>query len=167
MAGMFAYISGSPFVFIEIFGVPPNRFGWLFGANALGFVISSQINGKLVRRFEPLKLLKAANLVQAIAGLALLAAGASGVGGIAGIIIPLFIYISCIGFILPNSTALAMAPFSTNAGAASALLGSTQFTIAAITSTVLGMLHSQSAIPMTAMIAGCGLVSVGLYRRLS
>jgi MFS transporter, DHA1 family, multidrug resistance protein len=63
MAGMFAYISGSPFVFIELFGVPPNRFGWLFGANALGFVISSQINGRLVRRFEPLKLLKAANLV--------------------------------------------------------------------------------------------------------
>ena len=167
MAGMFAYISGSPFVFIEFFGLPPNRFGWLFGANALGFVISSQINGRLVRRFEPLKLLKAANLVQAIAGIALLAAGASGVGGIVGIIIPLFLYISCIGFILPNSTALAMAPFSANAGAASALLGSTQFTLAAITSTVLGMLHSQSAIPMTAMIAGCGVVSVGLYRRLS
>jgi DHA1 family bicyclomycin/chloramphenicol resistance-like MFS transporter len=164
---MFAYISGSPFVFIELFGLSPNRFGWLFGANALGFVISSQINGRLVRRFEPLKLLKAANLVQAVAGLALLAAGAMGAGGIAGIIVPLFIYISCIGFILPNSTALAMAPFSTNAGAASALLGSTQFTIAAITSTVLGMLHSQSAIPMTAMIAGCGVVSVGLYRRLS
>ena len=62
MAGMFAYISGSPFVFIELFGVPPNRFGWLFGVNALGFVVSSQINGRLVRRFEPLRLLKAANL---------------------------------------------------------------------------------------------------------
>src|SRR5437016_987852 len=110
--------------------------------------------------------LRVTTLVQAIAGLALLAAGASGVGGIAGIIIPLFVYISCIGFILPNSTALAMAPFSTNAGAASALLGSTQFTIAAITSTVLGMLHTQSAIPMTAIIAGCGVVSVGVDRRL-
>lgn len=167
MAGMFAYISGSPFVFIEMFGVPANRFGWIFGANALGFVIASQINARLVRRFEPLKLLKAANLVQAGAGLTLVLAAASRIGGIVGIIVPLFTYISCIGFILPNSTALAMAPFGQSAGAASALLGTIQFTIAALTSTTLGLLHYPSPVPMSAMIAVCGVASVGLYRRVS
>lgn len=167
MAGLFAYIAGSPFVFIEIFGVPPNRFGWIFGANALGFVIASQFNARLVRRFEPLKLLKAANLVQAGAGLALLLAAASGSGGIRGIIVPLFVYISCIGFILPTSTALAMAPFGQSAGAASALLGTIQFAIAALTSTALGLLHYPSPVPMSALIAACGLASVGLYRRIS
>ncbi len=166
MAGLFAYIAGSPFVFIEMFAVPANHFGWIFGANALGFVVASQFNARLVRRFEPLALLKAANLTQACAGLALLLAAVFGIGGIWGIILPLFVYVSCIGFILPNSTALAMAPFGRNAGAASALLGTIQFTIAALTSTTMGIIHYASPFPMSAMIAVCGIASVGLYRRL-
>jgi DHA1 family bicyclomycin/chloramphenicol resistance-like MFS transporter len=167
MAGMFAYIAGSPFVFIDMFGVAPNHFGWIFGVNALGFVVASQVNARLVRRLEPLKLLKAANLVQGSAGLSLLLTAALGIGGIIGVILPLLVYISCIGFILPNSTALAMAPFSHNAGAASALLGTIQFTIAALTATTLGLVHYASPLPMAAIIAVCGLASVGLYRRLS
>ncbi len=79
---------------------------------------------------------------------------------------PLFVYVSCIGFILPNSTALAMAPFGRNAGAASALLGTIQFTIAALTSTTMGIIHYASPFPMSALIAVCGIASVGLYRRL-
>src|SRR4029079_13515486 len=47
-AGMFAYISGSPFVFIELYGVAPQNYGWIFGANALGLVIVSQINRRLL-----------------------------------------------------------------------------------------------------------------------
>jgi MFS transporter, DHA1 family, multidrug resistance protein len=167
MAGLFAYIAGSPFIFIEIFAVPANRFGWIFGANALGFVVASQFNARLVRRFEPLKILKAANLVQACAGFSLLLAAVFEIGAIWGILLPLFVYIACIGFILPNSTALAMAPFGRNAGAASALLGTIQFAIAALTSTTLGLIHYVSPLPMSAMIAICGLASVGLYRRIS
>jgi DHA1 family bicyclomycin/chloramphenicol resistance-like MFS transporter len=115
---------------------------------------------------EILKVLKAANLIQAAAGLLLLAAAGFRIGGMTGIVVPLFVYIACIGFILPNSTALAMAPFGRNAGAASALLGTIQFTMAALTSTAVGMLHAASALPMTALIAACGVASVALYRRL-
>ncbi len=51
-AGMFAYISGSPFVFIELYGVAPTHYGWLFGANALGLVAASQINRRLLARYH-------------------------------------------------------------------------------------------------------------------
>jgi MFS transporter, DHA1 family, multidrug resistance protein len=166
VAGMFAYIAGSPFVFIELFHVMPNHFGWIFGMNAFGFVLASQFNARLVPRYGPATLLKIANRVQTGAGLTLLAAALTGAGDMIGIMTPLFVYIACIGFILPNSTALAMAPFRANAGMASALLGTVQFTLGAVASTIIGMLHNQTPIPMASVIAVCGLASFGLYRKL-
>jgi MFS transporter, DHA1 family, multidrug resistance protein len=166
VAGMFAYIAGSPFVFIELFHVRPNHFGWIFGMNAFGFVVASQFNARLVPRHGPAVLLKIANRVQTIAGLVLLAAALTGAGSMAGIMVPLFVYIACIGFILPNSTALAMAPFRANAGMASALLGTVQFTLGAVASTIIGLLHNQTPIPMSGLIAVCGVTSFGLYRKL-
>mgnify|MGYP006167453409 CR=1 FL=1 len=53
IAGMFAYIAGSPFVFIELYGVPAEHYGWLFGSNAAGFVIMAQVNARLVLRGGP------------------------------------------------------------------------------------------------------------------
>ena len=166
VAGMFAYIAGSPFVFIELFHVMPSHFGWIFGMNAFGFVVASQFNARLVRRFGPATLLKIANRVQTGAGLTLLAAALTGAGDMIGIMAPLFVYIACIGFILPNSTALAMAPFRANAGMASALLGTVQFSLGALASTIIGMLHNQTPIPMAGVIAVCGVASFGLYRKL-
>ena len=166
VAGMFAYIAGSPFVFIELFHVMPAHFGWIFGTNALGFVVAAQFNARLVPRYGPATLLRIANRVQTAAGLTLLAVALTGAGNMIGIMAPLFVYIACIGFILPNSTALAMAPFRANAGMASALLGTVQFTLGAVASTIIGMLHNQTPIPMAGMIAACGLASFGLYRKL-
>src|SRR5215203_1431190 len=70
-AGMFAYITGSPFVFIELFGIPAERYGWVFGSNAIGMIAVSQINGRLVRNFNPTQILRACLLVTAIFSLLL------------------------------------------------------------------------------------------------
>ena len=160
-AGMFAYIAGSPFVFIELHGVPPEHYGWLFGSNALGLILASQLNGRLLhRRLGAERVLRLAGWVQAAAGLALLVMAVSGVGGLPGIMLPLFVYIACGGFVMPNATALAMAPFSTHAGTASALLGSVQFALAACAALAVGALHAVSAIPMAGVVAACGLLGV-------
>ena len=74
MAVMFAYIAGSPFVFIELYGVSPSHYGWLFGLNAFGLIAGSQWNARLLRRHAPgwvldrgLKVLVAATAVAATA----------------------------------------------------------------------------------------------------
>ncbi len=67
-AGMFAYIAGAPFVFINLFGVRPERFGWFFGANAAAVVIGAQINGRLLHGHAPEKVMRVAAFVQAAAG---------------------------------------------------------------------------------------------------
>ncbi len=57
MAGMFAYVAGSPFVFIKLYGVPAEHYGWLFGMNAAGFILVAQINARILRKTGPAFLL--------------------------------------------------------------------------------------------------------------
>jgi DHA1 family bicyclomycin/chloramphenicol resistance-like MFS transporter len=166
LAGMFAYIAASPFVFITLYGVAPVQFGWLFGINAFGIIASSQISARLVRRIPADTLLHIAGAVQAVAGIALLAAAATGAGGLVGIVVPLFVFVSGIGFVMPNATALAMAPQGRKAGTASSLLGTIQFSIGALAATAVGVLNNGTALPMTGAIALFGVLGLALYRLL-
>ncbi|MGD9741936.1 MAG: Bcr/CflA family multidrug efflux MFS transporter [Dongiaceae bacterium] len=164
--GMFAYIAGSPFVFIELLGVAPEHFGWIFGTNAFGLILVSQVNGRVVHRYGADRILRAANVVQAVAGLVLLVAAATGIGGFWGLAVPLFVFVTCVGVIAPNATALAMAPQGAQAGMASALLGTIQFGIAAAAAAAVGAIHDDTARPMAAVIALCGILGLFLHRWL-
>jgi DHA1 family bicyclomycin/chloramphenicol resistance-like MFS transporter len=155
-AGLLAYISGSPVVFIELFDVPPERFGFFFGANAIGIIVASQINRWLVGRVETPRIVRVVLLVAMTAGAVLVVDAYSGFGGFAGILVPLFFYIACHGFVLPNTTALAMAPHGRVAGSASALLGTLQFVLGAVAGSLIGAFANGTPVPMAAVIAGCG-----------
>ena len=154
LGSMFAYIAGSPFVFINVFGLAPDDFAVLFGLNALGFVVLAQVNGRLIPRFGPARLLSAGTVMFAVGSFALVATASTGLGGITGFVIPLFIAISALGLMLPNTSALALAHFPTVAGSASALLGAIQFAFAALAAALMGAIHAESAVPVALMIAG-------------
>lgn len=156
-AGMFAYISGSSFVFINVYGVTPAHFGWLFGLIAFGLITSAQVNSLMLRRYRSEHVLRMALLVNALCGVALVLAAATGVGGLAGIIVPLFCGMSSLGFSFPNSTAGAMAPFGDRAGLAAALLGTLQFVFASLSGAAVGQLYNGSALPMAAVICTCAI----------
>lgn len=164
-AGLLGYISGSPVVFIELFHVPPEQFGIFFGINAVGIMAASQINRWLVGRVETHRIVKIVLVVAMTAGAVLVVDAYSGFGGFAGILVPLFCYIACHGFVLPNTTALAMAPHGSVAGSASALLGTLQFVLGAIAGSLIGLLANGTPVPMAAVIAGCG-TSAFLANRL-
>lgn len=156
MAGMFAYIAGSPFVFIELYGVPAEHYGWLFGSNAAGFVIMAQINARLVRAGGPALWLRRVVLVYLSSGLCLLALAWWRPEQLWPLLVPLFICVASLGCVLPNATACAMAGQGRHAGSASGLLGSMQFTVAASASALVAFLHDGSAVPMALVIALCG-----------
>ena len=155
-AGMFAYIASAPFVFINLYKVPPQRFGIMFGAIAAGVISASQVNGRMLHGVPLWQVLRTANLVQLTAGLLLLAAAITGAGGLLGIFIPIFIYVSSCGFVFPNGSAIAMMRHGEIAGMASALLGTNQFTLAAIATIALGAMEITTALPMAIVVAGCG-----------
>lgn len=165
-AGMFGYISGSAFVFIEVYGVTPQQFGWFFGSNAAGLIVASQLNRYALDRFRAERVLRAALTSYATFGVILVLCAWTGFGGLWGVAFSLFGGISSLGFSFPNATAAAMAPFGDRAGLASAMMGTLQFSIAAVTGALVGHFHNGTALPMAVVIASCGLISVTLLRVL-
>ena len=163
-AGLLAYISGSPFVFIELFEVPPEKYGLFFGTNAIGIIAASQLNRWLAGRFDPRDIVRAVLPVSVAAGLVLLFDAATGFGGFPGILLPLFVYIASHGFVMPNTTALAMAPHGSVAGSASALLGTLQFVLGASAGALVGALGNGTAVPLAAVIAGCALLAFATFQ---
>ncbi|CAM3477905.1 multidrug effflux MFS transporter [Corallococcus sp. ZKHCc1 1396] len=160
-AGMFAYIGGSPFVFITLHGVTPGNFGWFFGANAAGLVLVSQLNHRLLAGSSPEQVLRWSLRVAALAGLALVGVVVTGLGGLWGIAVALFVFVSSLGAITPNATALAMEHQAKQAGIASAVLGALQFMLAAGASAAVSASHDGTARPMALGVATTALLALG------
>jgi DHA1 family bicyclomycin/chloramphenicol resistance-like MFS transporter len=154
-AALFAYVGGSPGLFIETFHIPEQRFGLFFGANAFCLIMMSQVNGHLAHRADPRKLLRWALLVSITAAGALLIVILTGRGGLWAVCPCLFVFLGTFGFIFPNTTVLAMSPHGANAGNASALLGFFQFAISAVGGIIVTNLPWSGPTNMAVMIAGC------------
>lgn len=169
IAGMFAYIAGSPFVFIKLYGVPAEHYGWLFGSNAAGFILVAQVNARLLAKRGPAFLLARTVWVYLAAGLVLLGISTLHTQALWPLLVPLFVCIASLGCIIPNASACAMSGQGARAGSASALLGCVQFSVAAGAAALVGVLHDGSALPMALVISLCGAAAVGvamLTRRL-
>ena len=158
-AAMFAYIAGSPFVFIELYGVPPERFGFLFGANALGLIAASQLNRFLVHRWGLRRMLHAAIAIAFLAYVALFT-GAVAEAPLHVLLPALFFGVATVGIAMPNATAAAMEPWGAKAGVASALLGTLQTATGAVASALTSALADGSARPMAGVMLGCATLSL-------
>ncbi|TWR85168.1 multidrug effflux MFS transporter [Pseudomonas saxonica] len=162
MAGMFAYIAGSPFVFIKLYDVPAEHYGWLFGSNAAGFILVAQINARLLANRGPAFLLARTIWIYLAAGIVLLGVSALHTQQLWPLLIPLFVCIASLGCIIPNASACAMSGQGARAGSASAMLGCLQFSVAAGAASLVGVLHNGTAMPMAMVITLCGVLAVVL-----
>lgn len=155
IAGMFAYIAGSPFVFITLNGVAREHYGWLFGGAAAGFIVFSQVSAGLAARLgrERLFDLTIATVAASGVGLILLTAlGAPFLMQYATI----FLYVSLLGIALPLGTIITITPFPHMAGTASALVGTLQFGMGAVAAALISVLHDGTALPMALTIGLAG-----------
>ncbi|WP_257462154.1 multidrug effflux MFS transporter [Archangium lipolyticum] len=152
-AGMFAYISGSSFVFITLHGVSPQHFGWFFGANAMGLVSMSQLNRRLLATHPPHRILRWALVLSVVAASCVLLVAWSGALGLWGMAAALFFFVSTLGLVMPNATALALEKHASRAGLASAVLGALQYGIAASASWAVSAFYNGTATPMGAVLA--------------
>jgi DHA1 family bicyclomycin/chloramphenicol resistance-like MFS transporter len=165
-AAMFAYISGSSYVLQDVFALNPQQYAMVFGVNALGLVLTGQVNGRLVGRVTPRRLLGVGIGIGATASVALVTAAVAKLG-LFGLLIPLFLLVSSVGLVIPNATALALTPHGNAAGSASALLGVLQFTIGGIAAPLVGLAESHSAVPMTAVMCAMSVSAVVLFLLLT
>lgn len=133
----YAFITGSPFVYIRYYGIDPQYYGWLFAINIVGLMGVSFLNRRLVQRHPLDKLLKIAVTIAALAMVTLALAVKLQFGGIAAVIIPVFLFFSMNGIIAATSTAAALDAVPAIAGSASALIGSLQYGSGIISSLLL------------------------------
>ncbi len=162
IAGMFAYIAGSPFVFIELAGVAPENFGWLFGAGAVGIIGCGQLAGPMAQRLGRPRVYGLALLGLGLAGVAAAASVAMGLG-LWALYAALLAYLCMLGLALPLGAILAITPFPHMAGTASALIGTLQFALGALAGLALALLHDGTALPMAAVMAGAGLCGLSAW----
>ncbi|EAL3904461.1 MFS transporter [Campylobacter upsaliensis] len=162
LAAMFAYITGSSFVFINFFGLSERDFGLLFGLNALGFVIFANINAKMVRKIDSEKILFYALIIMLISTLILF---------VNSLIKPnfwlfelsIFTSIALLGFIAPNTTTLAMARFKDHSGTASAVLGTSQFALAGVISFIVSAVGANTPVILALVMLICVVLANGVY----
>ncbi len=162
-SGMFAYISASPFVFMQFHGLSAQAYGWVFGCNAAGLIACSQLNVRLLRRHSPERLLGWGYWAAAGLGLTLMVCVSVAPRSLVGLTLPLFGYIAVLGAIGPNASAGALRHHGDRAGAAAALLGTLQFALAAGIGVVMGALQNTTAGALAGVIAGCGCLSLALH----
>jgi MFS transporter, DHA1 family, multidrug resistance protein len=158
------YISSSPFILLNLYGVTPQFMGGVFAVNALGLVLMAQASSRLVGRVSPHTLLGWGVATIAVGGVSLLVVALSGIG-LAGLLIALFVIVSSLGLIAPNATALALGNTVT-AGSAAALLGLLQFSVGALVAPLVGIAGAESAVPMAVTIAGFGLATLVTFNWL-
>ena len=136
------------FVLQQGYGLSAQLYGLVFAVNALGIVGAGRLSAALVERVGPRRLLLSAVTTAMVATLVLLA-GVLVSGSVWVVLPPLFVVVACVGLIMPNATALAMAGQARAAGAASALIGLLQFSVGAV-------------VPPLASAGGVGPVVMGV-----
>ena len=157
-AGMFAFITASPFIYIQYFGIAAQHYAWLFALNIGGIMGVSFLNARLVSRLGSRRLLGFGAGVAACAGLALLLCAGFEVGGLPALVLCVLLFVSVTGLVAANSLASLMAIFPRQAGAAAGLAVSMQFGLGTLASALVGALYDGTPWPMGLVVgvAGCG-----------
>jgi len=151
--GAYAFIAGSPFVYITYFGVEPQYFGLLFALNILGLMGLSFANRRLITRYKLDTLLRAASFIAMVAGIILAVLVKSDISGIYGVLTAVFFFFSMNGIIAATATASALDGVPEMAGTASALLGSLQYGSGILSTVLLALFGDGTPWTMSWIIA--------------
>jgi MFS transporter, DHA1 family, multidrug resistance protein len=157
-AGLFAFVAGSPIIFMDGYHMGTKTFGIIFAVLVMGFIGGNQLNVFLLRRFTSRQIFFVALVAQVLIGVLFFAGVRSHIVGLKATLVLFFLFLSCIGLTYPNSAALALAPYSSHAGRASALLGCLQTGTGALISMGIGMLGAGSVVLLLSSTALVALV---------
>ncbi len=163
-AGIFAFISNAPFVYMKLLRLNEQTFGWVFGLNAAFFVVGSQFNRWWLKYYSSQTIALRGLLVQAVMGVSLVFVVALSYLTLGSLMSLIAVYTFCLGIIGANAMALAIRPFSKNVGSATALLGSFQMGAGAVASAICSYFDDGTAMPMVSVMAGVAFVGLlGLW----
>jgi MFS transporter, DHA1 family, multidrug resistance protein len=165
-AALLTYVSSSSFIYIEMLGVPVEYFGLIFLTTVLGYMLGSALSARLASSKSSEYLILSGSTVALVATLCLWLASELYPDSVSAIMLPMALYTSALGLMLPHAMAIAMRPFAHIAGTASALLGFIQMALAAGASAVVAMILDNSARPMVVTMVLISFLSLALTLRV-
>lgn len=154
-AGIFTFISGAPRVLINIYGVDPRNFGFIFGLGAASLILASQFSARLLDRHPPEKLLILAQSAAVVSSLIGLAFTLAGWLPLPLLMLSLMGFMASQGFVNPNAAALALSRQGHRLGVASAMMGTVQMVSGALAGIGISQWQSATALPLTGILAAC------------
>ena len=158
--GIFAYVAGTPFAYITYHHVLPQHYGLLFALGSVGIMGMNVVNVRLVPRFGGDRLLRAGAAGAFVTGLATAVAARTGWGGLTGLVVPICLFVSCIGLIAANCITGALNLFPEVSGSVSALIGASQFGVGIVGSALVGALADGTPWPLGALVALFGTAAM-------
>lgn len=159
-AGLFVYVAHSPAIFMGHFGATEKLYGGIFALLSIGFIGGSQLNHILTKHFSNRQILQTTLIIQALVAILFLVGAINGWYGLTGVIAFLFALLCCCGISYPNAAALCMAPFSKNAGSASALLGFIQIGLGGLISAGAGMIALDAITAMALVMTASVIIAL-------
>ena len=157
-AAPFAYIAGSSDVFMNIFNVSEQEYGWIFAFIAFFIIGSTQLNHLLLKHFSSGQIIKATLIYQAVIGVILVTGTWFNLYGKYGLVSLIAVFLAGQGLTNPNANALSLAPFSRHVGSAASLAGSFRMGMGGLVSALVSLFHNGTAMPMVGVMVGCTLL---------
>jgi DHA1 family bicyclomycin/chloramphenicol resistance-like MFS transporter len=151
-SGLFTYVAASPILFMDVFKLDAKTYGWIFAFMSLSFILASQLNSVLLKWFSSEKMIYGALVTQSVIVIAFLICSINDLLGLYETIAMLFLFLACLGISNPNTAGLTLAPFTRNAGSASALMGAIQLGLGAFASFAVGVFVKNSMVPMVVIM---------------
>lgn len=156
-AAPFAYIASSADVFMNIYQVSEQTYGWIFGILAFAMIGSTQLNHLLLRKYQSQQIINFSMHYQVFTGLLLVVGIYAQLLNVYTLVGLMFLFLTAHGLNSPNTAALSLEPFSRNAGSAAALLGSMRMAMGGVVSAIISFFHNGTALPMVIGMAACAL----------
>ncbi|WP_241974383.1 multidrug effflux MFS transporter [Aliidiomarina minuta] len=161
-AGMFAFITGSPGVYMGYYGVSEFIYPFLFGANILALSLSNQINIRLLHRFSTTQILRVGQSIQLILGISMIITTLLLQLPLGFLVAQIMLFIGMQGFIVANGMSGATDYFPHSAATATALISASGFTLGALSGALVGLLGDGTPYAMVAVMAACPLIGIVL-----
>lgn len=159
-SGLFTYVASSPVIFMDIYKVDGKVYGWIFAFLSISFIGTSQLNSYLLKNYSSEQLINIGLKLQFLVSIVFTVGIYFDWFGLYGIIIMLFLFLGCLGFCNPNTTALSLAPFEKNAGSASSLMGAVQMGLGALASVAVGIYVTDSILPVAMIFIGSSFLAL-------
>ncbi|MFT6916609.1 MAG: DHA1 family bicyclomycin/chloramphenicol resistance-like MFS transporter [Motiliproteus sp.] len=162
--GMFSYIAGTPFIYMDLYGVTPFGYAALFAINIAGMALGSLLNSRYIGQLGRDGMIRFLTTLLLIAAVVLVGNGMSGWGGLWGLVLPLLVYVGCLGALAANCISGTLEFFPHTAGTASSVFGVLQFGLGSLGGAATSLLNDGTALPMAGVILGLALLAFGLFR---